>query len=370
MPPETPLRLLHVEDSEFDHALLLAQVAAEGVPADWHCVQSEEAFLQALEQTWDAVICDHHLPGSSGLRLLALLRERDDLLPFLLVSGQIGEELAVEAMRCGASDYLLKRRLARFVPALLQAIRAAAAQRERAQALRDLQRSRAQLAELTEHLQQRIEAERAQLSRELHDDVGSQLTALKFDLAWLQRHGSGAEAAPRLAQALELLDGAIAASRRLMQNLRPPILEEGVVAALQWLVQGFERQHAELQLSLQYPDERVDVGEACCLVAYRFVQEALSNVAKHAQARRVRIELQWASGVLGVEVEDDGCGLRPGALEQAQRFGLRGLRERAEQAGGWVDVSSRAGRGTLLALNLPIPTRMRGAHPLAEEAWT
>jgi signal transduction histidine kinase len=335
------LRLLHVEDSEIDHELVKANLAAAGLVIDWLRVETQADFEAALVQRWDAVICDVLLPSVSGLTLLHGLRQRDPVLPFLLVSGQIGEDVAVQAMRAGASDYLLKGRLARLAPALLQALKGAQAQA----ALRD---SRTQLAALTAHLQSRIEAERAQLSRELHDDVGSALTALKFDLAWLQRHVPAGPCEQRLEQALEVLNGAIEASRRLMENLRPPILDEGLLAALQWLLQGFEC------LRLSYPADEPSLSPDLKLVAYRFVQEALHNISKHAKASQVRIELQWASQVLGVEVQDNGQGLPPGALLQPRRFGLRGLQERAAAQGGWVDVSSRPGEGTLLSLNLPL----------------
>lgn len=348
-----PLRILHVEDSPFDHELLRAQLLAGGLQVELLCVASLADCEAAWEQGWDALICDHKLPDATGLQVLAWLRARDAVLPFLLVSGEIGEDVAVQAMREGASDYLLKGRLARLVPALQQALKAADAERARSRAMVELQASQAQLAALAGHLQRRIEAERAQLSRELHDDVGSALTALKFELGWLQRHAEPALAG-RVAQATETLDGAIAASRRLMQNLRPPILDEGLMPALHWLTQQFERSQPDVSLVFSHPGAELALPPELLLVAYRFVQEALHNIAKHAQARHVRVELQWGSGVLGLEVEDDGCGLPEGALEQAERFGLSGLRERAAAAGGWVDVSSRPGQGTLLALNLPL----------------
>ena len=206
------LRVLHVEDSDLDHELVRAHIEQGGLAVAWTRVATLAEFERRHAEPWDAVICDHQLPDGSGLAALHRLRERDSVLPFLLVSGQIGEDTAVQAMRAGASDYLLKGRLARLAPAFEQALRSAAAQRERAQAQAALAVSRQRLAELAAHLQQRIEAERTQLSRELHDEVGSALTALKFDLAWLQRHLAPGDAAARTVQALGTLDGAIEAS--------------------------------------------------------------------------------------------------------------------------------------------------------------
>jgi signal transduction histidine kinase len=352
-----PLRLLHVEDAEVDHLIVQALVAQAGLAAEWLRVETVADFAAALAEPWDAVICDHNLPTASGLDMLRWLKESGLVLPFILVSGEIGEEAAVAAMREGASDYLLKDKLARLGPALQQAIRAAEAQRLRLQSEQALRVSEQRLQELARHLQVRVEAERAAMARELHDDVGSALTALKFDLAWLHRHAGDAAAdarADRTERALGTLDLAIEASRRLMQNLRPPILQEGLEAALQWLVQHFERHNESLTVRLAMPAQLAPLDENRSLVVYRFVQEALHNVAKHARANAVLVEVQLAGGALSAEVRDDGCGLAPEALAEASGFGLRGLQERAAAVGAWVDVVSRPGEGTRLLLSMPL----------------
>ncbi|MCZ8234549.1 MAG: response regulator [Inhella sp.] len=345
-------RVLHVEDSELDHLMIQALLAQAGVSVLWRRVDTLPEVLQALSEPWDAIVCDYQLPGTSGLEVLRALRAARASIPFLLVSGEIGEETAVEAMREGAADYLLKTHLKRLAPALQQAIRAAQAQQARDQAHEALRESQRQLQALTRHLQAHIEAERAAMARELHDDVGSALTALKFDLAWLARHGQPSQAA-RAEQAMATLDVAIAASRRLMLNLRPPILQEGLVPALHWLIGQFERQQEGIQAQL-VSDADIPLDEERALVAYRFVQEALHNVAKHARATRVTVELAWAGGVLTVEVRDDGVGMNVAALPPTAGLGLRGLRERAASVGAWLDLSSAPGAGTRLLLSLPV----------------
>ncbi|MBH9552731.1 hybrid sensor histidine kinase/response regulator [Inhella gelatinilytica] len=346
------LTVLHVEDSELDHLMIQALVRQSGVAVHWTRVETRDAFEQALTQPWDAVVCDYQLPDTSGLELLQRLRAQDQVLPFILVSGEIGEEVAVAAMKEGASDYLLKGHLARLGVALQQAVRAAHAERSRRAADQALRKSTRQLQELTAHLQQRIEAERAALARELHDDVGSALTALKFELAGIQRHAADDAQRRRSQRAIETLTMAMEASRRLMADLRPPILQEGVVAALQWLVQDFERRHA-IAIQCEGLVDDPTVGSELSLVIYRFVQEALHNVAKHAQATQVRVELHQSSGVLGVEVHDNGRGMEADAADRPGHFGLRGLQERAASVGGWVDLSSRPGHGVQLVLSIP-----------------
>ena len=122
--PERCLRVLHLEDSELDHELTLAQLRRGGIDVAMQRIDSEPEFLRALDQDWDAIVSDYNLPGFSGLVALDLLKASGHTAPFLLLSGEIGEDAAVEAMRNGASDYLLKNNMARLVPALLHAVEA------------------------------------------------------------------------------------------------------------------------------------------------------------------------------------------------------------------------------------------------------
>jgi len=233
------------------------------------------------------------------------------------------------------------------------------ARRQRALAAEELARSQANLAQLTEHLQESIEAERAAIAREIHDDIGGALTAIRFDLAWLERHATDAAMTRHAQAATEMLQHALGASQRIMKSLRPPVLDQGLAAALEWLAQDFERRTS------------IPVQLACCLgtgplprqlelVAYRTAQEALTNISKHAAASHARIELSDAEGVLTLEVSDDGCGMAADARNKRQSFGLIGLAERAKTAGGWLDVSSRPGLGTSIILSVPLHS---DAHP-------
>ena len=175
---------------------------------------------------------------------LDLLKARGSGVPFLLLSGEIGEDAAVEAMRNGAADYLLKNNMARLVPALLHAVEAHDTRRAHLAVDRELGESKQRLRELAQHLQTSVESERVAIAREIHDDVGGSLTALNFDLAWIARHSDKTEVRQRAASALETLALAIEASQRVMHNLRPAILEQGLVAALQWMASRFERRTA------------------------------------------------------------------------------------------------------------------------------
>jgi signal transduction histidine kinase len=350
---ETPLRVLHLEDSELDHELTLAQLRRGGVEVEMLRIDSEPEFLRALEQAWDAIISDYNLPGFSGLVALDLLKASGQAVPFLLLSGEIGEDAAVEAMRNGASDYLLKNNMARLVPALLHAVDAHETRRARQHADRELGQSKQRLRELAQHLQTSVESERAAIAREIHDDVGGSLTALNFDLAWIARHSDSPEVRQRVASALETVAHAIEASQRVMHNLRPAILEQGLVAALQWMSSRFERRTG-VACHFASNRESLVLPIGVPLVAYRTAQEALTNITKHAAATRVSVDLTEAAGALTLEISDNGRGLGRDDLAKARSFGIRGLHERASTVGGWVDLSSSP-RGTTLILSVPLP---------------
>ena len=361
-PPTRPsMRVLHLEDSEDDHALTVLQLQRAGMRVQWRRVDTLEHFEQALAEDWDAILSDYSLPGFTGLDALARFRSTGLVLPFILVSGEIGEDMAVEAMRSGASDYLLKHNLARLVPALERAIEASEARRARQKADRELAASKERLSELAQHLQTSIESERTSISREIHDDVGGSLTALKFDLAWVARRVKEPEVLQRVQSAIETVTYAIEASQRIMHNLRPAILEQGLVAALQWMTQRFEKRTGIVTVFRTSHETLPNLPQGVPLVAYRTAQEALTNVSKHAQARKVTVDLSLSHGVLSLEIVDDGRGLSEGALSKARSFGIRGLHERAGTVGGWMDLSS-SHSGTSLLLSVPLDQAARAAQ--------
>ncbi|HMS78194.1 MAG TPA: histidine kinase [Burkholderiaceae bacterium] len=359
-----PIRLLVVEDSELDYELLLRSLRKQHLAPDSVRVEDAAGLQAALgARRWDAVVSDHHLPRFSSGEALRIVRSSGHDLPFIIVSGTIGEEAAVAAMQAGADDYLIKGRLARLGPALRNAISAAAARREREAAQRALAESERRLRALTDHLQQAVEAERAAIAREVHDDVGGMLTALRFDLSWIERHGEDAVRA-RARQGLDTLNQAVLAVQRLLRNLRPPALEAGIVDALEVLVQQFSARTG-IDTRLTANRERVELSEPVAITVYRVAQESLTNVAKHAKARRARVDLMVRDDTLSLEVTDDGVGIRAEDVDKPGSFGLRGLTERVRQVDGWLDVAVGERRGAVM---LTIPLTEQAATRLLDES--
>jgi signal transduction histidine kinase len=356
MPDKTdtrPLRILHLEDSRVDHALVKFALQRSQLPHDILLVDTLEDFQRELEtRLHDIVLADYHLPGFTGLDAWDVVRQSGIDIPFVILSGAIGETAAVDAMHRGVSDYLLKDTMNRLAHVIERAMEVSRTRKDKIAADLELADSRRRLAELAEHLQTSIDQERADIAREIHDDIGGALAAVKLDLSWVARRTLDADMRQHMDTALEMLQHALGASQRIMMNLRPPILDQGLVAAVQWLGAGFEKRTGT-RVTVRRSSEQIEVPRAVQLVAYRTAQEALTNISKHTRATAVDIDLSDREGVLTLEVNDNGQGMGVDALKKAQSFGLLGLKERAAKVDGWLDISSSA-RGTSVILSVPL----------------
>lgn len=352
--PDQHVKILHIEDSVADQALARLSLKRGLLPCTLTAVDTLPAIEDALQtQTFDLILADYYLPGFTALDVWDLVRTRADAPPFVLLSGAIGESAAVDIMRLGISDYLLKDQINSLPHVIKRAIEVHEARQARRRAMQELAQSEKRLAELTEHLHTSIEQERANISREIHDDIGGSLTAVKFDLAWMSRNSPEGTLREHAQSALAMLEHALGASQRIMQNLRPPVLDQGLVAAVQWLTQDFERRTG-IPAQLHTSREHMEIAPAQQVAVYRTAQESLTNISKYAQASRVTLDLSDHEGFLTLEVTDNGVGLTQESRDKPQSFGLRELSERARTVNGWLDVSSHPGRGTSIILTIPL----------------
>lgn len=225
----------------------------------------------------------------------------------------------------------------------------------------DLRRSREQMRALAARLDSIREDEKAKVSRDLHDEMGQLLTALKMNLRWVEHRLEGvpathADAAlvERVVDAGGLVDQAIASVRRIAAELRPAVLDRlGLEDALRLELRKLEARtglRCELVERVPLPPE---VGGEVATALYRIAVEALTNVARHACAAEVSAALSVVGGEVVLTVADDGCGLPP-AGAPAGAFGIAGMRERADRLGGTLQVAGRAGRGTVVTARIPL----------------
>jgi signal transduction histidine kinase len=354
--PSAPIRLLHLEDSVLDHDIVRQALRRANLSCELQRVETLDEFAQHLRQTrYDAVLADYRLPGFTAIDAWHAMQGIPLAPPFILLSGAIGEAAAVDAIKLGMSDYLLKDNLGKLAHVIQRATEVHEAKLERERAMAELAASEQRLARFAEHLQTSIEQERAAIAREIHDDIGGSLAAIQFDLSWIERHHTDPDTLKHTEAARTMLQHAVGASQRIMMNLRPAILDQGLHAAVEWLAQEFERRtgirtQARIQLGAEAPSKPVQ------LTAYRTAQEALTNISKHARCSEVRIDLSDAEDVLTLEITDNGLGISESGRNKAKAFGLKGLVERARTVGGWLDISSRENQGTSIILSVPLNT--------------
>jgi len=219
-----------------------------------------------------------------------------------------------------------------------------------------LRRSQEELRELSAAAHTVREQEQRRVAREIHDELGQSLTALKMDVAWML--GNLSAGPPSLADKLEVmqaqLDATVAATRRISSDLRPLMLDDlGLIPAAEWLAQNFsERTGIPCRMHIRPPD--IELAEPHASALYRILQESLTNVARHAKASRVDVTLERVDGALQLTVRDDGRGFRPTEARAQKTYGLLGLRERTVLLGGETSVTSEPGRGTTVEVRLPL----------------
>ena len=484
--PANDLAVLLVEDNESDALLALRHLRRAGFVLRHRRVESARELREALaEAQWDLLLSDFSLPGFDAPGALAILHQSGQDIPFIVISGAIGEETAIALMRAGAHDYLMKGNLARLGPTVEREIgearlraerkRALAALRDSEAVLREAQRigaigqwrkalpgptlwcsdtlfalfgiepvpgesaidallmrvhpddlgallqmhreleagtghaeieyriihadgtlhylresaawsrsneasasrligtvydvtgqrataealvtANTRLRQLSARVLETQEAERRAVAHELHDQIGQALTAVKLELQAMTPHMEEGPAVTRLAAAIHITEEALAQVRSLSLNLRPPQLDYmGLEPSLRWHA---ERECARAGIALEFDSTLggLQTDGRCAIVCFRLMQEALTNVLRHAAASRVRITVSADAGELRLQVEDDGRGFdvaraRRRTLEGSS-IGMLGMEERAALIGGAVAIESSPGAGCRVRVALP-----------------
>ncbi len=274
-------------------------------------------------------------------------------------SRRMGEQAVLWALRTDGSEFPIEASISqtsagehRYFTVILRDI---TRRKEFDDALR---RQQAELRELSARVLEAREEEKTLIARELHDELGQLLTALKMDLAWLRERlpGGAPEIAHKVQQMNTVLDRTVGSVRRISANLRPLMLDDlGLVDAANWLVEDFA-QRAEVNCSIDVaPDadfSALERGAATAL--YRALQESLTNIGRHAGAKHAWVALRIEDGAACLEVEDDGCGIDAEDVAKPRSLGLKGMRERALYLGGHFDVSRAPRGGTRLQIRVPL----------------
>jgi two-component system, NarL family, sensor histidine kinase UhpB len=471
------LFVLIIEDSQADAELNVKLLRTAGYNISYKRVETAQEMTEALElETWDLILSDYSNPRFSIQAALKIYRAHAADIPFIVISGVIGEKKAMQLIKAGVHDYLLKGNMARFIPIVERELRAAFNRRElvkvctalalseekfriyvenapdavfvtdrigkftyvndatsqiagytRDELLKmsiqaiiteeslnkvteefykllepdsfktdlevyhkdgskrwmavdvirlfktqflvfskditdwknvvlELTKAKEELEQLDQYLTDARENERATIAMEIHDELGQALTAIKIDLNWVLEHiADSAKSFQKISGIIALTNDTIKIIQRISAELRPGLLDDlGLVAAIEWYSDEFEKRtgiKCELMLEdLTEGDKRIS------LALFRILQEALTNVIRHANAKTVRITLRYTPRGITMIIEDDGVGISQEKITNGKSLGLSGMRERARQINGSVEFSKNTVAGTKIVTFIPVPT--------------
>jgi PAS domain S-box-containing protein len=232
---------------------------------------------------------------------------------------------------------------------------------ERKEAEEALSRSEGQLRALAARLQRAREEEAIRIARELHDQLGRCLTAIKMDVKLIEQTASGQQTGETIRFIHEkirtmeaTIDEAVQVVRKISTELRPGILDDlGLAAAIEWQAKDFQRRSG-VSCILHLTEADLDISREQATAVFRIFQEILTNVARHSKAEKAWITLDVQNGLVILEVEDNGIGISPESARQPQALGLLGMRERAAIFGGQIEISGIPGKGTTVIMRMPV----------------
>ena len=344
----------------------------------WEARSGEEGLQLAREKNPDLLLLDVVLPDVHGVELCRRIKadpQLNSLFVVLLSAWETSADSKVAGLEAGADGYIARpienRELVARVQALLRIQQAESALRRAHDELEQrVQERTAELAEanaamraMSLRVAEAQETERRFLARELHDEAGQMLTGLKMMVDQSLPLANGLLRA-RLDEAVELINQLMERMRSLSLGLRPHVLDDlGLLVALEWHFQHYSRQTG-IQVDFRHTPMTRRLASLIETALFRVAQEALTNVARHAQVREVSVRLWLDEERVGLQVEDRGAGCNAeAALAARNSTGLSGMRERAELLGGQFTFESNPGGGTLLTVELPLTV---GESPVTE----
>ena len=281
-----------------------------------------------------------------------------------ITSRRMGDVTTLWALRADGSEFPIEAAISqaseggrRYYTVILRDIT------RRKQAGDALKAQQQELRELSARVLEAREEEKTRIARELHDELGQLLSALKMDLSWMRERLSVRELLEKANEMAALLDQTVSATRRISADLRPLMLDDlGLADAASWLVQEFaKRSGVVCDIRLMAPDSMAGVSKNVSTALYRALQESLTNIARHSGAKNAWVMFSVEDGAILLEVEDDGRGISAEDLAKVRSLGLKGMRERFAYLGGGLEISSPPRGGTRLRIRLPLQGEQREA---------
>lgn len=354
--------ILIVDDNETN--LFYLEIILHSIPAK---LIRAKGGLEALEATRDTelslAIIDVQMPSMNGYELAQRLMERSEQkIPIIFLTAAYPEDVKVqEGYEAGAVDYIIKplnkkilvSKINIFLELYWQKQRLIQNTEKLIKSEKELRKAKQQLEQVNQNLIEAIEKERSAISLQVHDELGQAMTALNMDLNWVRRNlANKEETEKKLDAMIDATKKVIRKVQRISSELHPVVLDDlGLVAATEWYCEEFEKRTGiPCQLNLNETRQNLP---SVNLTLFRILQEALTNIIRHARASAVSIELQNLQSETQMKISDNGIGLPPEKLTNGRSFGLIGMRQRVQQYGGNIYFSTQNGNGTSILVNIP-----------------
>ncbi len=353
-------KILFLEDDPDDVEFIREELDEAKVDFISRQVETKQAFLEEIEDFCpDIVLADYSLPSFNGMKAFELLKNMDLQIPFILVTGALSEQLALECLSQGVDDFILKSSFKRLPAAIINAIKKKESEKEKIRMAFELKKSHEELQLLLGRHHIAREEERKTIARDLHDELGQVLTGLKIDITMLwKKLAAGKISSPQVVDEefgsiMKLIDKTMQSAIRISSGLRPEILDElGVIEAIRWLAQEFEARN-KIVCKVILPSELLEIDRDFSIALFRIVQETLTNVVRHAHATRVEIHLEVKDAVLFLEIIDNGKGISDQEIANSNSLGIIGLRERVRFLNGIFDIQGQT-QGTVVSVTIPL----------------
>jgi len=354
-------QILFLEDNPDDVELMEHELMEAGMNFMSRRIDNKNQFLkEVVDFCPDVILADYSLSMFNGVQAFRMLKEKNMNIPFILVTGVLSEKLALECLKEGIDDFILKSSFKRLAAAIIGAIRKKEIEKEKNLFAAELKKSHEELRLLVNRHQISIEEERTNIARDLHDELGQTLTVLKIDIAMLRKRlTSGKEMSEQMindefTSINKTVDKIATSAKQISSGLRPEALDDlGIFEAIQWQALEFEKRN-KIICQLHLPDEQIELTKELSIALFRIVQEGLTNVARHAFADQVQIYIDFRDDVLFLEILDDGKGIDEEKIRSSKSLGIIGLRERVQLLQGQFSISKATGGGTKVSIRIPI----------------
>lgn len=322
----------------------------------------DEAIIEAKNKQPDIVLMDIKLPGHpDGIEASAIIKDRYQI-PTIYLTAFNDDETINRAKKTQPLNYLIKPIQDQDLRVAIElGVYLAEVEREKSEIMKKLEKNREELLKLSLQLINTQEEERKKISQELHDEVGQALTATQINLEVIEKllcYECAESISTRLSEAIDMNSRILEQIRELSLNLRPSMLDElGLIPTLNWYITRFSKR-TEIDVNFDFTESKHRFSPEIETTIYRIAQEALTNVAKHANADQIDIEMKNDNNSIQITIEDNGEGFDVSDLEKlpesGQGIGLIGLRERVLILNGQFQLNSKQNRGTTIKIALPI----------------